>query len=90
MVKVYCVSLFWRLPSTYWCRNPGPNQGPSVYYKLTASACFEQYLLIIRRHCIHNSWYSLRCGLAATRVLVVLVQLHLFSSLKLKTYNFCK
>jgi hypothetical protein len=28
----------------------------SVYYELKASACFQQYLLIIRRHGIYN-WY---------------------------------
>jgi hypothetical protein len=29
----------------------------SVYYELTASTCFEHYLLIIRRHCIYSNWY---------------------------------
>jgi hypothetical protein len=29
-----------------------------VYYELTTSTCFEHYLLIFRRHCIHN-WYIL-------------------------------
>jgi hypothetical protein len=40
----------------------------SVYYKLTASTCFEHYLLVIWSHCIH-SWYivCVLCRLAATR-----------------------
>src|SRR5215510_919903 len=41
----------------------------SVYYVLTASACFEYYLLIIRRQFIYNNWHILciLCQLAATR-----------------------
>jgi hypothetical protein len=42
----------------------------SVYYELTAPACCEHYLLIFRRRCINNSWYTacVLCRLAATRV----------------------
>jgi hypothetical protein len=28
----------------------------SVYYELTASTCFEHYLLTFRRRCINNNW----------------------------------
>jgi hypothetical protein len=47
----------------------------SVYYELTASTCFEHYLLILRRQCTKNNWYSVRmlCLLAATRIGVELV-----------------
>jgi hypothetical protein len=40
----------------------------SVYYELTASTCFEHYLLIISRQCIYSSLYILciLCRLAAT------------------------
>jgi hypothetical protein len=42
----------------------------SVYYELTASTCFEHYLVIFRRRCINNNWYIARvlCRLAATMV----------------------
>jgi hypothetical protein len=42
----------------------------SVYCELTASTCFEHYLLIFRRRCINNNWYTacILCRLAATRV----------------------
>jgi hypothetical protein len=42
----------------------------SVSYELTASTCFEHCLLIIRRSCINNNWYTacVLCQLAATRV----------------------
>jgi hypothetical protein len=42
----------------------------SVYCGLTASTCFDHYLLIFRRCCINNSWYiaSVSCHLAATLV----------------------
>jgi hypothetical protein len=42
----------------------------SVYCEVTASTCFRQYLLVFRRHCVHNIRYIL-CVLgmlAATRV----------------------
>jgi hypothetical protein len=41
----------------------------SFYYELTASTCFEHYLLIFRRRCRNNNWYiaCVLCGLAATR-----------------------
>jgi hypothetical protein len=40
----------------------------SVYYELTASTCFEHYLLIFRTCCINNYWYivCVLCWLAAT------------------------
>jgi hypothetical protein len=39
----------------------------SVYYGLTIFTCFEYYLVIIIKHCIHNNWYILciLCQLAA-------------------------
>jgi hypothetical protein len=42
----------------------------SVKYKLTATTCFQHYLLIIRRRLMYNSWYiaCVLCWLAATRV----------------------
>jgi hypothetical protein len=42
----------------------------SVYYELTATTCFQHYLLIISRHCIYNNWYILcvLCRLASTLV----------------------
>jgi hypothetical protein len=42
----------------------------SVYYELTASTCFEHYLLIFTRCCTNNNWYiaCVLCWLAATRV----------------------
>jgi hypothetical protein len=42
----------------------------SVCYELTASACFEYYLLIFRRRYIINNWYiaCVLCLLAAARV----------------------
>jgi hypothetical protein len=45
----------------------------SVYYELTASTCFEHYLLIFRRHYINN-WYTayVLCRMTATRVAVEL------------------
>jgi hypothetical protein len=30
----------------------------SIYYELTAYVCFEHYLLIFRRHCTNNNWYT--------------------------------
>jgi hypothetical protein len=30
----------------------------SIYYELTASTCFEYYLLIFRRCCTNNAWYT--------------------------------
>jgi hypothetical protein len=49
----------------------------SVYYELTASTCFEHYLLILRRLSKKNNWYiaCVLCLLAATRVEVEL-QVH--------------
>jgi hypothetical protein len=45
----------------------------SVYYELTASTCFEHYLLIIRKHCIDKNWYILcvLCRLSVTKVAAV-------------------
>jgi hypothetical protein len=39
-----------------------------VCYKLKASACFQHYLLIIRRHGIYNNWYIMYvlCQVAAS------------------------
>jgi hypothetical protein len=49
----------------------------SVYYELTASICFEHYLLIFRRRYTNNNLYVacvlLVCLLAATRIGVELV-----------------
>jgi hypothetical protein len=38
--------------------------------ELTASTCFEHYLLIIRRQCMYSNWYTVcvLCRLDATRV----------------------
>jgi hypothetical protein len=30
----------------------------SIYYELIASTCFEHYLLIFRRRCTNNDWYT--------------------------------
>jgi hypothetical protein len=32
----------------------------SIYYELTASTCFVDYLLIFRRRCRNNTWYTAR------------------------------
>jgi hypothetical protein len=42
----------------------------SVYHELTASICFEHYLLNFRRSCTNNNWYiaCMLCLLAATTV----------------------
>jgi hypothetical protein len=42
----------------------------SIYYELTASTCFEHYLLIFRRRCTNNNWYfvCMLCLLAATTI----------------------
>jgi hypothetical protein len=44
----------------------------------TVSTCFEHYLLIFRKCCINNTWYTARvlCRLAATRVGVPLYNKH--------------
>jgi hypothetical protein len=49
----------------------------SIYYELTASTCFEHYLLIFRMCCTNNSWYIayVLCLLAATKIGVELVPL---------------
>jgi hypothetical protein len=41
----------------------------SVYYELTASTCFEHYMLIFRRCCTNYNWYiaCVFCLSAATR-----------------------
>jgi hypothetical protein len=42
----------------------------SIYYELTASTCFEHYLLSIRRRCTNNNWYIawVLCLLFSTRI----------------------
>jgi hypothetical protein len=42
----------------------------SIYYELSASTCFEHYLLIFRRGYTNNSWYmaGMICLLVATRI----------------------
>jgi hypothetical protein len=47
----------------------------SVYYELTASTCFEHYLLIFRRRRTNSNWYlaCMLCLFVATRIGVHLV-----------------
>jgi hypothetical protein len=47
-----------------------PPELPAHYYKLTASKCFEHYLLIYRMRCTYNNWYTacVLCLLAAIRI----------------------
>jgi hypothetical protein len=47
----------------------------SVYYELTASICFEHYLVIFRRRYTNKNWYiaCVLCLLAPTRVGVEMV-----------------
>jgi hypothetical protein len=42
----------------------------SIYYELTASTCFEHYLLTFRRCCTNNNWYiaCVLCRLAGVLV----------------------
>jgi uncharacterized membrane protein len=42
----------------------------SIYCELTASTCFQHYLLIFRRRYTNNNWYiaCVLCLLAATRI----------------------
>jgi hypothetical protein len=68
--------------STRWVRSQysRTNKMPflySVYYELTASTCFEHYLLIFRMHCINNNWYiaCVVCRHAGIRVGMKLVSL---------------
>jgi hypothetical protein len=46
-----------------------------VYYELTACTCFEHYLLIFRRRCINNSWYTagVLCRLVARNMYRLLI-----------------
>jgi hypothetical protein len=41
-----------------------------VYYELTASTCFDKYLLIFRRRYTNSNWYFMcvLCRLAATKI----------------------
>jgi hypothetical protein len=56
----------------------------SIYYELTASTCFEHYLITCRRRNTNNNWYfaCVLCLLAATRVGVELV-----TSLRSEVYD---
>jgi hypothetical protein len=56
---------------TYQCSKTNETHSLySIYYELTATTCFEHYLLIFRRCCTNNNWYiaCVLCRLTANRL----------------------